>query len=97
MRTCRSTKTPGAILHVFAGEDGPKGEALETLHQVHALALAYAQLLSMSRINVLQRLKDVHAARRQQHAAMANPPTPDPSIVQQLFEPGQPDTLQFNW
>lgn len=74
-----------------------RGEALDTLHQAHALALAYAQLLSMSRINVLQRLKDVHAARRQQHAAMANPPTPDPSIVKQLFEPGQPDTLQFNW
>ena len=74
-----------------------KGEALEALHQVHALVLAYGQLLSMGRIQVLQRLKDVHAARRRPQATSANPAAPDPSIVQQLFEPGQPDTLQFNW
>jgi len=29
MRTCCSTKTPGAFLNVFACEDGPKGEAQE--------------------------------------------------------------------
>jgi len=74
-----------------------KGEALEGLHQAHALALAYAQLLSMGRIQVLQRLKDTHAARRPQHAAPANPPAPDAAIVKQLFEPGQPDTIKFNW
>jgi hypothetical protein len=74
-----------------------KGEALEALHRVHALALAYGQLLSMGRIQVLQRLKDAHAARRQQQAPSANPVAPDPSIVKQMFEPGQPDTIQFNW
>jgi len=57
-----------------------KGEALEALHQVHALALAYGQLLSMGRIQVLQRLKDAHAARRPQHAATANPPTPGAAL-----------------
>lgn len=72
------------------------GEALEALHQVHALALAYGQLLSMSRTGVLQRLKDVHTARQQQ-AATALAPNPDPAIVQQLFDPAKGDTLQFNF
>ncbi len=47
-----------------------KGEALEALHQTHALALAYGQLLSMSRITVLQRLKDVHVARQPARATL---------------------------
>lgn len=70
-----------------------RGEALERLHAGHALGLAYAQLFSMSRIVVLQRLKDGHAARRKAAA-------PDPAIVQKLFEPGanaMGDTIKFNF
>lgn len=70
-----------------------RGETLEALHQAHAIALAYGQLLSMSRINGLQRLKDVHAARRK----AAPVPAPDPAIVEQMFGDGQGDTIKFNW
>lgn len=70
-----------------------KGEALEALHQAHAIALAYGQLLSMSRINVLQRLKDMHTSRR----PAAPAPAVDPAIVEQMFGSGQGDTIQFNW
>lgn len=69
-----------------------KGEALESLHQVHALALAYGQLLSMGRITVLHRLQDTHAARQQPAAS-----TPDPSVVAQVFGSGQGDTIKFNF
>lgn len=72
-----------------------KGEALERLHQVHAIALAYAQLLSMSRLSVLKRLKDAHTAKQQSQAD--SQPKPDLTIVKQLFEPGEPDTIKFNW
>ena len=67
-----------------------QGQELEALHRANAIALAYGQLLSMGRTIVLQRLKDVQAARRV-------PAAPDPGVVQKLFEPGQPDTIQFNW
>ena len=67
-----------------------QAQELETLHRANAIALAYGQLLSMGRTIVLQRLKDVQAARRV-------PAAPDPGVVQKLFEPGQPDTIQFNW
>lgn len=69
-----------------------QAQELETLHRANAIALAYGQLLSMGRTTVLQRLKDVHAARRVPAA-----PATDMGVVQQLFEPGQPDTIQFNW
>ena len=76
-----------------------KGAALESLHQANAMALAYAQLFSMSRLVVIKRLKDAHAAnqRHTQASAAVSPPAPDTAIVKQLFEPGQPDTIQFNW
>jgi hypothetical protein len=76
-----------------------KGETLEALHQAHALALAYGQLLSMSRITVLQRLKDVHEARLQAQAAAATQGTQavDPAIVQQAFDLVKGDTLKFNF
>lgn len=78
-----------------------RGETLEALHQAHAIALAYGQLLSMSRINALQRLKDIHAARRKAAPAPLTAPPPSPSLsldlVQKLFDPAQPDTIQFNW
>ena len=76
-----------------------KGGTLEQLHQVHALGLAYAQLLSMSRLAVLKRLKDVHAAKRQgaQLSEARTPPAPDLALVKQLFEPNQSDTIKFNW
>lgn len=75
-----------------------KGEALETLHQAHAIVLAYGQLLSMSRVTVLQRLKDVHAARQKSAAPSSSAaPVPDPSIVQKVFDQGQGDTIKFNF
>lgn len=69
-----------------------KGDALEALHHVHALALAHAQLLSTGRVTVLQRLQTAHASRNK-----GPQPPVDPAIVKQMFEPGQPDTIQFNW
>lgn len=74
-----------------------KGQALEKLHQVNALALAYGQLLSMSRVVVLQRLKEAHQANaiRQQNSTPAK--AADPSIVQQLFGGAQGDTMKFNF
>jgi hypothetical protein len=69
-----------------------QAQELETLHKANAIALAYGQLLSMGRTIVLQRLKDTHAARRAPAA-----PAPDLGVVQKMFEPGKPDTVQFNW
>lgn len=70
------------------------GDALKALQQANALALAYAQLLSLGRMEVLHRL-DALYARKAQAATAASPP--DPAVVQKLFDPGQPDTIQFNW
>lgn len=67
-----------------------QGQDLETLHRANAIALAYGQLLSMSRIAVLQRLKDTHAARRA-------PAAPDQGAAEKLLETGKSDTLKFNW
>jgi len=60
---------------------------LLALHQAQALPVAYAQMFSMARVPLLQRM------------AAQQPPTPVPdlSAVQKMFEPGQPDTIQFNW
>lgn len=66
------------------------GDVLGTLHQVHAIALAYAQLLSMTRLVVLQRLKDTHLAAAQQSAAQAPSPQPVPDA-------GMGDTLKFSF
>lgn len=73
------------------------GDALKALQQANALVLAYAQLLSMGRMEVLQRLSALHARQAAQPATAAAPAAPDPAVVQRLFEPGQPDTIQFNW
>ena len=74
-----------------------KGDALEPLHAVHAIALAYAQLLSMSRLAVIKRLKDAHAKKQHKHPSPAGSSTPDPAIVTRLFDPGESDTIKFNW
>lgn len=76
------------------------GEALHTLHRVHALALAYSQLLSMGRVAVLSSLKDAHdrAAELAARAAAAKAAAvPDPSIVEKLFDGGMGDTLKFHF
>ena len=65
--------------------------ALKMLQQANALPLAYAQLLSLGRIEVLHRLAAVH--ERQSEAT----PHPAPVVVQKLFDSNQPDTIQFNW
>lgn len=82
--------------------DGP---ALKALQQANALPLAYGQLLSLGRMEVLQRLAAFYERTRQ--TAPASTPTntattttaatPDLDMVQKLFEPGQPDTIKFNW
>lgn len=75
-----------------------KGDALQALHQVHALTLAYGQLFSMSRISVLQRLKDLHAAARlrsQANADFSAPKAPDLAVVGQIFDAPLGDTLKF--
>ncbi len=65
---------------------------LLALRDANALPLAYAQLLSMPRVSTLQRLQ---APR--QLVGTAEPSRPDLSLVEKLFEPGQSDTLKFNW
>ena len=60
---------------------------LLALLQAQALPVAYAQMFSMPRLAVLQKMAPQHAP----------PPPPDLTAVQKLFEPGQPDTIQFNW
>lgn len=62
---------------------------LLALRQTQALPVAYAQMFSMPRLAVLQKM----AAS----PTPVPPPAPDLSAVQKLFEPGQPDTIQFNW
>ena len=62
---------------------------LLALRQAQALPVAYAQMFSMPRLAVLQKMAATPTP--------APPPAPDLSAVQKLFEPGQPDTIQFNW
>lgn len=66
------------------------GDALHALMQAGALALAYSQLLSMQNIALL-------AEWSRAHAAQSPPPAPDLGLVQNLFDPAQPDTIKFNW
>ena len=70
-------------------------DALHALMQEGALALAYSQLLSMQHIALL-------GEWLQARALVSATPTPaaqkpDLDVVRQLFEPGAPDTLRFNW
>jgi hypothetical protein len=68
-------------------------EQLVTLRDANALPLAYAQLLSQPRMTLLQTL--LNKRREEQKAAQAA--APDLNLAAKLFEPGQPDTLKFNW
>lgn len=64
---------------------------LQTLRDTQALTVAYAQMFSMHRMAGLQ------AMAEKQLAVPAAPPPPDLDAVKKMFEPGQSDTLQFNW
>lgn len=63
-------------------------QALDALRKANALPLAFAQLLSMPRLVLLQ-----------QWAKERPPldPVPDLAVVQKIFEQGQSDTIRFNW
>lgn len=63
--------------------------------QEGALALAYSQLLSMQHIALLGEWLQARALAAPPPAPAAQ--KPDPDVVRQLFEPGAPDTLRFNW
>jgi hypothetical protein len=65
---------------------------LLVLRDANALPMAYAQLLSMPRMATLQRLLALR-----QLAGAAESAKPDLSLVEKMFEPGQSDTLHFNW
>lgn len=62
---------------------------LLALRNAQALTVAYAQMFSMSRVSLLEKMAE------QQMPKPA--PAPDLGVVEKLFEPGQPDTIQFNW
>lgn len=65
------------------------GAELETLRNANALYLAYAQILSIPRVKLLQQLY----ALRAKHTAQQ----PDlPSSLDALFGEGQPETLRFD-
>lgn len=57
------------------------GAALKALQEANALPLAYGQLLSLARIEVLQRLAAFYARQQQS----ATPAAVDPGIVGKLF------------
>lgn len=65
-------------------------DALHALMQCGALRLAYSQLVSMPLLSRLSEWSKAHAAAR------ATAPA-DLEAVRKMFEPGQPDTIQFNW
>lgn len=67
-------------------------EALHTLMQVGALALAYSQLFSMQHFPKLAQWAQAHTPQ-----TPTSPPAPDLGLVQNLFDPTQPDTIKFNW
>lgn len=71
------------------------GDALKALQQANALVLAYAQLLSLGRLEVLQRLKDVHAQREQ--AKSVGAVATAPATVEQAFDPLSGDTLKLSF
>lgn len=76
------------------------GPQLQPLHQANALALAYAQLLSMGRVQMLHRLaqgRDRRAALTQAPSPAANPAPAEPGALEQLIGAGQSDTIRFNW
>ena len=69
---------------------------LLALRDAHALSLAYALLLSLPRMAVLQRLLAQQQAVQPASAA-ALAATPDLGLAEKLFDSGQSDTLKFNW
>ena len=74
-------------------------EALHTLMQKGALALAYSQLVSIQHFGLLAQWASAHAATPAPAPVTApqTSPAPDLDLVQKFFEPGAPDTIQFNW
>jgi hypothetical protein len=63
------------------------GKSLEVLRKANALAVAYAQIFSTARVDVLRRLYDATVPRN----AIEN------LDLDALFGTGRTDTLQFNW
>ena len=74
-------------------------EALHSVMQAGGLALAYAQLLSLQHFDRLVVWARAHTAAPAPAPVTApqTPPAPDLDLVQKFFEPGAPDTIQFNW
>ena len=62
--------------------------ALEALHKVDALPIAYAQLFSMPRLSLLRKLYDGQKPRQE---------VPAEPELEALFATRQLDTLQFDW
>ena len=75
-------------------------EALHSLMQHGALALAYGQLYAVQNITLLADWSRARAtAQAKAHVPVAPAPTPPPELgmVQKLFDPGESDTIKFNW
>ncbi len=70
---------------------------LQALRDANALPLAYAQLLSMARIAKLERLLSLRQQAQAKAGVATATPAPDLSLAAKLFEPGEPDTVKFNW
>ncbi len=75
-------------------------EALHSLMQHGALALAYGQLYAVQNITLLADWSRARAtAQAKAHVPVAPAPTPPPELgmVQKLFDPSESDTIKFNW
>lgn len=76
------------------------GDALTKLHKAQALAVAYAQLFSMTRVAVLQRLYEAHRKNRRGQQAEARGGAPggvDHNLVENWLNEEAGETLKFNW
>ena len=74
-------------------------QALKGLQQAHALPLAYAQLLSLGRMEVLRQLTALYErnALKEKELKPQQAPLPDLRLVEEFFETRQADTIKFNW
>lgn len=71
-----------------------KDEVFLELRHTGALALAYAQLMSMGHLSLLERLFSLRLQARQQ----ARPPGPLPDTLDSIFgAPGSSEELQIDW
>lgn len=68
--------------------------ALKDLQEKNALPLAYAQLFSINRVEILKKLTSHYA---QQKPTETTPPQPDPSIIEKVFDQAQSETIKFNF